>query len=456
MSKQLSIFLISLMFVGFFVYPVSAEQAFTADILNKDIIVGLSNITATNLTIKNNQNVSLVLKVSIEGEYPKNIILENRFIVGANSTLIKPITFNPKEAIGRFQIRIFLEDENNKNLNFSIPVNIWVQHPDKYIIKDFTSSIQNGKSFSTLTLIPHDKLKPQLSFDILDANEKIVKSTELSQVIEKEEIIQNSIDVSDLATGKYKLRVFIKGTNLSKTSPFEIGLSRNIRQERKIVPNLLYDEVKISLYNYGNLVENDYKVYEEIGKNKFVTLLTNSSDIIKSGDNIKYEFTIEKIRPGEVATIIYRLENWQNLLTTLVIIAIVIILLVFMLLIKTKPRIKKSFMRAEKGRFSVILEIKNRGLSEMKDTIVRDFVQPIAKITASDTGGLTPSVKSSQIGTELLWKMGNIKRGESRILPYSIDTLLNVESLKLSSATVSYTTGRKNKGSIKSNEITVQ
>ncbi len=433
-----------------------AEESITASLSNKDVIVGLNNITVVNLTIKNPQNTSSTFSASIQGSYPKTIILENKFVVVGNSTVFKAITINPTEDIGRFPLTVYLEAQENSQINFSLPLNLWVQHPDKYILKNFEGKVQNNKVTGKITLKPDDKIKTNFVFDILDINGKVAKSAELSQEIEKEATIENSIDVSDLPTGKYSLRVSIKDTILSKSTNFDIGLSRSVKQDRKITSGLLYDEVEISLYNYGNLVENDYKVYEEIPKGQFITLITNSTDLIKSDQNVKYEFTLDKIRPGEVAIIKYRVEKWQNLLMYLAGLVVLIAVVVYALLMNTKPKIRKSSVRMGKGQFSIILEVKNNGLTEMKDVIVRDFLQPIAKIKSTESGGLSPNIRSSQLGTELLWKLGSLMKGEVRVLSYSIDALLHAESLKLSTATMNYVTGRKNRGLIRSNELTVQ
>jgi len=431
-----------------------AQEVVTANLSSKDVVVGIGNISVINFTINNPTNASLIFSASIFGDYPKVIVVENNFVVPGNSSAVKPITFNPKEDIGRFSLTLYLESSKNGK-NLSMPINLWVQHPDKYIMKNFESAVKNNLVAGKITVKPHDKLKTDFVFDILDINGKVIKSTELSQEIEKEETIENSIDVSDLSTGKYSLKVSIKGTDLSRSSDFDIGLSRSIKQDRKVAEGILYDEIEILLYNYGNLAENGYKVYEEIPKGSFVTLLTSSSDVIKSEKSVKYEFTIDSIRPGEVASIKYRIEKWQNLLIYLVGIVVVIAVLISLLFLNTKPKIRKGFSKASKGQYSIVLEVKNNGLSEMKDVVVRDFLQPAVKIKSADFGGLSPNIRSSQIGTELLWKLGNLKRGEIRILSYSIENL-SAESLKLSTATINYTTGRKNRGVVRSNELTLQ
>ena len=227
-------------------------------------------------------------------------------------------------------------------------------------------------------------------------------------------------------------------------------------KEKSITPGLLFDEVKITLRNYGNLIENDYKVYEDIGKNRFVTLLTNATDIIKSGNDVRYEFTIEKIRPGEVATIVYRLENWQNLAVAIVVIVVVIAVAVTAFLMNGRPRVHKKFVKRGRGQYSIMLEVKNSKFGNIKDVIVRDLVQPLVKVGKQETSGLAPHVRESQVGTELIWKIGPLQKGESRILHYTLDALVHAESIKLTYATMSYVTSRNRRGKVTSNELTLQ
>jgi len=453
MSKIIFVVAISIVLLGFLAES-SYSQQVTAD-LEKDMTLNFSSPSTRNLTLTNKLNESLNFVVTINGEYPKNMFYSNNIFVQPNSTTSFLVTFSPED-IGRYNFEFSLVELRNSLINLSLPVKVWVQHPDKYILKDFTSSVAGNQVTASLTLKPHDSLDTEIKFDILDLGGKVVKSSKVSKQLSKEERVEQSIEVSDLSTGKYKLSASITGTNLKKETEFDIGLSRNVKEEKKVTKGLLYDEIKITLYNYGNLIENDYKVYEEIGKSQIVTLVTNATDIISTGDKRRYEFTIEKIRPGEVATISYRLENWENLLTTGVFAVAVIIVVVAVLMVSTKPKIKKKFVKRGRGQYSVILEIKNSRLYDLKDLIVRDIVQPLAKVNMQETTGLSPIIRNSQLGAELLWKIDQLKKGESLVLHYTLDSLVHAESLKLSYATMSFVTKRNRKVSIKSNEIVLQ
>jgi len=453
MSKIIFVVAISIVLLGFLAES-SYSQQVTAD-LEKEITLNFSSPSTRNLTLTNKLNESLNFVVTINGEPPKSMFYSNNIFVQPNSTTNFLVTFSPED-IGRYNFEFSLVELRNSLINLSLPVKVWVQHPDKYILKDFTSSVEGNQVTASLTLKPHDSLDTEIKFDIFDLGGKVVKSSKVSKQLSKEEKVEQSIEVSDLPTGKYKLSASITGTNLKKETEFDIGLSRNVKEEKKVTKGLLYDEVKITLYNYGNLIENDYKVYEEIGKTQLVTLVTNASDIINTGDKRRYEFTIEKIRPGEVATIVYRFETWQYLMTTVVIIIIVVVVVATSVMMYGKPRIKKKFAKRSRGQYSVIIEVKNSKISDIKDVVVRDIVQPLLKVNKNETLGLAPHIRESQVGTELVWKVGNLKKGESRVLHYTLDSLIHAESTKLTFATLTYVTSRNRKNQTRSNELTLQ
>lgn len=459
MPKPLLVFTVALILASFLATSSFAQgQPVEASLSEKDIAVNISSAASTDLIIGNPQNVSLAFFLTIKGIYPKGILFDNNIIIPPNSTATQKITFNPTGDIGRYRIVFYGENLANPSLNFSIPANLWVQHPDRYIINGVKYLIEGSKAIGYITLKPDDKRQTDLVFDIVDINEKVVKSATLSMEIDRQVTLQQPLDISDLPAGKYRLRVSIKGTSLSSFAGFDIGLSKNVLEEKTVVSGLIFDEVKINLYNKGNLVENDYKVYEDLDKNTPIRLVTNATDIINAGKTVKYEFTVPEIRPGEVATVIYRIDNTPAMLTKAVVAVVILAAILAALMVARKPKIKKKFLKSGHGQYSIILEIRSSKLSGLKDVVIRDIVQPLAKVKKGEflSGGLTPHIRESQLGTELLWRVGALKRGESRLLHYVLEAALGAESLKLSSATLNYVTKGNGKGSVNSNEIVMQ
>ncbi len=430
-----------------------AEETVKVSLSSNSLESEAGSLAITNLTLKNPTNSSFTFALSVRGSNPEYLVVDKSISLEANSTKIAAVIFNPKDDIGRFPLTINGEVINNQNINFSFPISLWAKHPDKYIVKEFSHLVEGNKITSKITLKPHDRLLTEITFDIIDINGKSVKTASLSQEIEKETALQQSLDTSDLQTGKYTLRASVKGTNISKEAVFDIGLSRNIRTERSVTSGLFFNEVKINLYNYGNLIENDYKLYEEIGKNRKVTLVTNATDIIKSGDTLKYEFTIEKIRPGEVATIIYRLEYIQDVATALFALIVLSGLGVFAYTKSQKPKVKKRFVKQSHDSYSVMIEIRNPRFSKIKSGVVREVIGPTGKVNRREASGVPPQIKDSQLGTELVWKIPEMVGSQTITLQYMVDYRKDSGRLKLSPATFSYTTSRNRQGFSFSNEL---
>ncbi len=454
MNKKTLVFLILLTSIAF--SGSAYAQKVSVDIPDKEIVTLINSVYKTNFTVKNPSNETLNFILQLKGAYKQNVFFDKTLLSPANSTATFPLTFNPKEDIGRFDATIYGEAIGNSNLNFSIPISIWVQHPNKYDVRGFSHKIEDRVARSTITLKPDEKTDTKIDFNILDINGKAIKSASVSKVIENQEAVSQELDISDLATGKYKIRVSVIGYSVSREAEFDILIAKNIKQEKSVSKGFLFEEIKITLQNYGNIIENDYRVYEDIGKSKMVTLVTNVTDIIPKGDSNRYEFTIEKIRPGEVATIIYRLENWIGfVLIAIMSVVIVIVPLVAWLYLR-KPKIIKKFVKKGGGQYTIILEIVNSKLQNLKDSTVRDIVQPVLKVRQSETAGVAPVIRSSQVGTEIVWKVGPLKKGESRTIYYSVDSVVGAESVRLSPATLTYITSRNRRISIMSNDLVLR
>ncbi len=103
---------------------------------------------------------------------------------------------------------------------------------------------------------------------------------------------------------------------------------------------------------------------------------------------------------------------------------IIFVVASFSLLRAAKPSIMKSSVKKTVNMHSIILEIKNPFLHHLKDVVIRDWVSPLASVMCKEIGTLKPVLKKSGAGTELIWKLGEIKPKEVRYLSYKIKTLV--------------------------------
>jgi len=68
---------------------------------------------------------------------------------------------------------------------------------------------------------------------------------------------------------------------------------------------------------------------------------------------------------------------------------------------------------------------------------VRDWVSPLANVLHHEISMLKPLVRRSDAGTELIWKLGDIRPKETRIITYPIKGLVK-GSLKMPRAYIRY------------------
>ena len=82
----------------------------------------------------------------------------------------------------------------------------------------------------------------------------------------------------------------------------------------------------------------------------------------------------------------------------------------------------------------------------MSNLVVRDFVPAIATVVKKfDT--LAPKIKRKAMGTELTWRIKQLKPKEERILTYRIKPVIEfIGKLKLPKAYLIYKTKSGNKG----------
>jgi hypothetical protein len=75
---------------------------------------------------------------------------------------------------------------------------------------------------------------------------------------------------------------------------------------------------------------------------------------------------------------------------------------------------------------------------------VRDWVSPLAQVLQEEIESSKPAIRSQDDGTELIWKLGDMKPREERILQYKVRSLVH-GSLKMPGAQLKFTAGKGDK-----------
>ena len=248
----------------------------------------------------------------------------------------------------------------------------------------------------------------------------------------------------DNPPGSYEIKVSLK-TTLNKlidekSINFTIQPFHKLEKEKKSKNNLFYTTVTVRITNEGNVRETNFYVTESMPsflKNFFYPEMEPISQEEKN-NRIVYSWLIHDLDPGQSLSINYQLR-FEN---AIIISCILIVAIVWVGWLFYRPKLMKKYlgMIPEKKEYIISLHVKNKRKHPLNNLVVRDFVPAIATVVKKfDT--LAPKIKRKAMGTELTWKIKQLKPKEERILTYRIKPVIEfVGKLKLPKAYLIYRT----------------
>ena len=271
--------------------------------------------------------------------------------------------------------------------------------------------------------------------------------------------------------GTYAIQSVLKDSTDKTISSKATNLE--IKAVNKTCNELLSDITKSTKYNFfwitttltikneGNVPTQSCDVTESVPS--FVKTLFSPEIEPKSATQaegrVVYSWLISPIETGPINNkriIKYSFDLWRIWLTVLIV--GVIIYTAFKLFYK--PTIVKRHSHegpiTRDKEILVSLDVRNRTKHEIRDVEVRDVVPSIARVVERfDT--LAPRTKTSEIGTELRWKIDSLKPREERVLTYRIRPVVEVTgSLNLPEAKVRYVDKKKVKRIIASKSLLIK
>lgn len=259
--------------------------------------------------------------------------------------------------------------------------------------------------------------------------------------------------------GDYEIEVIAKNA-LNKIlderkTTFKIETIHKIDEQKETKNSILYSDVIIRITNNGNYPEKNFYVTESmptISKNFFYPEIEPVSQEEKE-NRIIYKWLIDELRPGQTVTIKYQLRFTNVVITA----CILIIAVTWMVWLFFRPIIKKNYIGflAEKQEITISLNLKNKGRKTLNNLIVKDIVPPLASVVKKFET-LEPKVVRKPKGTELTWKIKQLKPKEERILTYKIKPVIEITGgLKLPKAFFTFETKKGKKKRILSKTITI-
>ncbi len=291
---------------------------------------------------------------------------------------------------------------------------------------------------------------------------KIVQKFEdtLSMKPQSTETLSHDFDLKITnPSGEYEVEVVLKN-KLNKildeqSITFNVEAIHEIDEEKKIENSILYSTVTITITNNGNVVESDFYVTESlpiISKNFFYPEIEPTYEEEKD-NRIVYKWLIRDLKPTERRVITYQLRFTNVVLIS----CLLIIVVVWVVWLFFRPTIRKSYMGllARANEISISLYLKNKSRKTLHNITVVDSVPPLAAVVKKfDT--LVPKIKTKATGTELTWKIKELKPKEERVLTYKIKPVIDIiGKLKLPKAHLIYKTKKGKRRRVLSKTMTI-
>ncbi len=219
------------------------------------------------------------------------------------------------------------------------------------------------------------------------------------------------IDISELDPKSYTITAeTVSGSQSMDREQigFAIPSEKTVDVKRKETITPWSKSVELVATNVGNAL-TEYNVKSQV-TNTFWATITYSQPPLTKGDVYAW---LVKLNPGESTTITYTEFYWP----IIILIALIIIGILYVYFFFTSISISKKAVK-HGGEISVSLLVKNKGVPvdgvTIRDVIPEDFV------LSGTFETLKPIVRKIGSGTEAIWRLGTIRRGEEILLHYKI------------------------------------
>ncbi len=279
-----------------------------------------------------------------------------------------------------------------------------------------------------------------LNFELIGRDSQVIDSFSREAVLEEgENALEYTIEVSEsMPACDYMIRATLEGTSNSRTSSFTVMPVHDVVESVTKKSSPLYEEFEITVYNNGNVPEPLYVVQTTVPNNDLITgFVTSPSSCSGDGDNQDCNYVIKDLEPGATALVTYRLDFWSIYAQYSLIIIAILGVAAFGFFRAASPTIRKKASKRGMDKHHIVLEIKNPFYHSLSNVIVRDWVSPLASVLHDEIEMFKPLVRRSDAGTELIWRLGDMRPRETRIITYPIKTLVQ-GSLKMPRAYIRF------------------
>lgn len=230
--------------------------------------------------------------------------------------------------------------------------------------------------------------------------------------------------ISVLSAGQYILKTDLEIDGVSKHLETDIRFSeKNLIDTEQENYGFAINKLVISKTNKGNLeTMADVVVKKNIVSRLFTTYNLEPYNVDRQGLSVYYYWQKE-LKPGEN----YKVQVTTNWLIPLLIFAAALVLSFFVNVYRRSHvivRKRVTFVRAKGGQFGLRVSLHVRGRGFVERVKVYDRIPAIAKLYER-FGAITPS-RFDEATKRLEWNLGNLDRGEERVLSYIIYSRVGV------------------------------
>lgn len=407
---------------------------------------------AYDVKIFNEEDFSQEFVITVLGGKLEYLNLESQYIrVQPQDMRSLRVGFYPTNE-GNYDYEIFVYSSSDFANNASKGINLDVLPERPVRILNFSSRAVGGEAEFSLEVFSRLERELHILFEVKNSEGKIVKYLEMTQTVSGTEEISESISIDDMLAGDYDVEVSIIGYDLTERGDFYVPPKHKIVKRKEVASSIFGQDVTITIANEGNVPE-DYTVKESLPATEYVNTETPPSNTYLHEDEVNFNWKIEGLVTGKSVDIEYTISRIPLLVGSIIIIFCVFGILGMGSAKIKSPRIKKSYHRKKDGH-KVIIKVKGSPVKGLSNVVVKDRVSPLAKV-ASDFEGPKPVIRESESGTELIWRLGDIKPRGEIYLNYRINPLVEAQ-LKMPRAYLTYRTDDDRKMRVYSKQILLE
>ncbi len=424
MKKFLLVLVFAFILLGgfSFAFSVSAPtQTFTVPTLTSrqvDIVV---------TTDINNDTITANL---IESR-PWVAISENQFVVGADKPKTLTVFVSPfiDTPIGLYRITVFFESLKTKALGkadiFVLIQKGEIVNIEKIVVTGDLEPLGSAKvsvhvkNYKTVTVndaeILANVFSPSKNIGVI---QKIISRIDPGEEATAEGVV---LFEKYAPAGTYIVNAALKYPDriMNMNQTFSVVSKPLIQTQRDRASLLFGSKRTITVTNYGN----------QPGDETVVEYLSPSDRMFFFGDEPAsksegtYRWVLTNIQPGGTRTVTYNVDYSAIFLLLIAIIIAVWFYFTKMRTIRVRKYILQKKKIEEGEEFTVAVEVKNAS-GRASDVDVYDFVPSV--FTVKDAQGVKPEKKKSHGGTELAWKIKDLKNREERLLTYKVSPIFGI------------------------------